>query len=156
MSDYEDEFEGNEDEANEKKNPLRPVLKQKEKELSSALSELKKYREKERASTVADLIKQAGGDPRYAKFYTSEDSSEEAVKAWIQSESELLGVQPAEPENQAAAAQVSAVANAVNSAPPQAKLGSTPDLIALMRSAKTREELDAAINAAFAAGRPTA
>lgn len=150
MSDIdEDEFEAEGNEADEKKNPLRPVLKQKEKELRDALAELREFRAEKRTGTVAELIKAAGGDPRYAKFYTSDDSSEDAVKAWIQSESELLGVQSKDdPDPQED--QVRSLQNAVNSAP-KVKLGSQQELIDRINSAKTREEYDAAVSAAFKA-----
>lgn len=148
MSDYnDDEFENDQNESDEKKNPLRPVLKQKEKALNEALAELAKYRAQERSSTVAELIKEAGGDPRYAKFYVSEDASPETVKAWIQSESELLGIKPpeqADPQDE----QVRLLTDAVNSAP-QVRIGSTADLVEKMRTAKTPEEFQAALSSAF-------
>lgn len=146
MSDY-DENEHDENEESVKKNPLRGVLKQKEKELNEALAELKKYREASKASTVATLIETAGGDSAYAKFYTAEDASEEAVKAWIEANSKLIGIKAPEQEDPARA-QVEALANAVNTAP-QVKVGSQADLAARLASAKTRDEYEAVINAAF-------
>lgn len=134
-----DDFDVDEDEqVEEKKNPLRPVLKQKEKALNEALARLAKYEAQERQSTVAELIKEAGGDPRYAKFYNSDDSSPESVKAWIQSEAELLGVSTE--KDQETDLQVQRLTDAVNTAPVQRKAGSTADVISQIQSAKNADE----------------
>lgn len=148
MSDYED-FDESEDAGESQKNPLRPILRQKEKELKEALARLNKFEAEQRKGTVAELIEKAGGDPRYAKFYTSDDASEDAVKAWIQSESELLGVKaPDEPVVEPTADAVRSIAQSIASTPPP-QGGAVHAAFAQVQGAKTREEFEAALAAAF-------
>lgn len=156
MSDYnDDDFD---DESNDGDNGtdlvknLRRQLKAQKRLLDEATTELSTYRSEKRTKSVADLIEQAGGNPKYAKFYTSEDASEAAIAAWIQSEKELLGVkEPEQPDPQAQ--QIELLNSAVNGAP-QVKMGSAAELIDKIRSAKTRAELDSAMSSAFPASRP--
>lgn len=152
MSDHdEDEFddesnEGSGDSSNLVRD-LRKQLKAQKKVLDEAALELSTFRTERRKTSVAKLIEDAGGNPAYAKFYTSEDSTPEAVNAWIQAEAELLGVKAKE-EDDPDEDQVSLLQRTVNSAP-QVKIGSLAETIDRVRSAKTRDELNAAMSTAF-------
>jgi hypothetical protein len=95
---------------------------------------------------VAEVLDQYGVDPRYARFYTSDDTSEEAVSEWIQSSGDLLGV--AEPEiDPGVADAVRSISNAADNAPQQ-KIGSMQNGFDLIVNAKTPAELQAAYRAA--------
>lgn len=148
-----DEFE-DEDEGNGQNlvKSLRKQLRAQKKANDEALAELRTFRAEQRKTNVARLIEGAGGNPAYAQFYNSEDASETAVKAWIEANSGLLGVQQQSDEDRQQAGQVERITFAAQNAP-QPKLGSKADLGQNLSAARTREELDAAINAIFTAGR---
>lgn len=154
MSDeFEDEFDGDNEGASNVVKQLRQANKAKEKALSEALEKLRVYEAATRTTTVAKLIEEAGGNPAYAEFYTGEDADPNAVKAWIDSKSSLLGIQAkSEPDPQQD--QIERISFAASNAP-QPKLGSPADLGQNLAAAKTVEEKNAAIAAIFAAGRPS-
>lgn len=153
MSDHEDDFDDESNDGTESNlvKDLRKQLRAQKKLLDEASTELSSYRTEKRQSNVAELIEKAGGNPKYAKFYTSEDASEEAVQAWIKAESELLGVKEPEQPNPEQE-NIERLNAAVNGAP-QVKVGSTAEIVEKMRSAKTREEFEAALSSAFPASR---
>jgi hypothetical protein len=155
MSDYDDdEFEDESDEADETPardsklvKDLRKQLRAHKKAMDEQATELATYRTQQRKSTVAELLKAAGTDTEYAKFYQSDDASETAVQAWIQENRKLLGIRDPEPEDPQAD-QVRQFSDVLNSAP-QVKPGSHADSLEKLRNTKTREEHEAAIAAAF-------
>ena len=152
MSDeFEDEDTDDDESGSNLVKDLRRQLKAQKKANDEALTELRSFRTEQRKSTVAKLIESAGGNPAYAEFYNGEDSSEGAVKAWIESRSQLLGITaPDEPDAQADDVRkvTFAAANA-----PATKLGSKDDLAQNLATARTREELDAATDAIFRSAR---
>lgn len=148
MSDEFDDLDENDDDSGSNLiKDLRRQLKAQKKANEDALAELSKFRSEQRKANVASLLEKAGADPRYAKFYNSEDSSEEAVSAWIQSEAELLGVSRREEAEDDTADAVRAINNSVGNAP-QRKVGSAADALSRAQSAKTPEELRAAMQMA--------
>lgn len=151
MSDYDDDdFEDENENGSNLVKDLRKQLRAQKKLLDEATTELSTHRSEKRSANVAKLLKESGADPRYSKFYTSEDASEEAVKAWIESEAELLGVkEPETPDPNAD--QIERISSAVADAPPDRSTALAAQVEA-MRNAKTREEFEAAKAASFRQG----
>lgn len=115
-----DEFDDIEDgaDATNLVKDLRKQVKAKGDELAELRKELDGFRASARATSVADVLKAKSTDEterarlaKFAKFYTSEDSSEEAVNAWITENADLIGLgsvdQGADEETITAAARVS-------------------------------------------------
>lgn len=145
MGESDDDFDADGDESNLVRD-LRKQLKALKKSNDEAAEKLSKFEKQERLSTVADLVKDAGADARFAKFYTGEDTSKEAVAAWVDENKELFGIAtPAEePEYADDVRKISqAAANA-----PQHKIGSMQDHIDRIKKAKTPQELQDAYKAA--------
>lgn len=59
-------------------------------ELDSALKELGTYRAEKRSQTVGEYLKAKGVNPAAAKFYTGDDTSEDAVGKWLEENKDLF------------------------------------------------------------------
>jgi len=128
---------------------LRKQLKEKDRLLSERETELSTFRSEKKAATVAEILAGKGINSKYAKFFTGEDSSPEAIESWVTENAELLGVDTSssvDEQTQQAAAQIS---RASSSAPPNV-IGTAAEAAAAIANAKTREELAAAYKMAGA------
>jgi hypothetical protein len=96
-NDEEADQEGNDEEdeaANEPKPRDVRSLRREYKQVGRRIRDLEERVASATALPVADQLEARGFDPKYAKFYASQDRSEAAVSAWIDENSELLGAMP--------------------------------------------------------------
>lgn len=124
---------------------LRRQLKAKNKEIEDLTSFANEFRAQKRKETVTGALQARGGDPKYAKFFTGEDSSQEAINAWLDENAELFNLPDADSEEDEAAAAAQARISAAASSARRQTLGTPQDFDAALRNAKTPEELQAAI-----------
>jgi hypothetical protein len=98
---------------------LRDALEKANKERTELAAELAKFRASQRQSDVAKALKDAEVNEGLAKFYTSEDSSPEAVQAWVKENSALFGLQTQAPVDAAQAAAATQIQQVLGQAPAQ-------------------------------------
>jgi hypothetical protein len=99
---------------------------------------------------VADILKAAGRDPRYAAFYPEGSSSdEESVHEWIgeQAVAGLFGVVPDPEVDEETATSIDRISRAVGNAPVES-VGSLAGHVDALKSARSREEFYALLNKA--------
>jgi hypothetical protein len=87
---------------------LRDALEKANKERAELAAELEKFRASQRQGDVARALKDAGVNEGLAKFYSGDDSSPEAVTAWVKENSALFGIPVQAPVDDAQAAQAAA------------------------------------------------
>lgn len=121
-----DDLDAYEDESTDSKGiaNLRKQYKELADQFKAQNAELEKFRATERAASVGKLLEGKGLTAQHAKFYTGEDTSEDAVSKWFDENKSLFGIaqesEPSQDPNAAAAARIAAVSNgqpAVVSAP---------------------------------------
>jgi hypothetical protein len=79
---------------------LRQQIKDRDKALEEKDQELAALRAKDQQRTVADAFGAKGVNPRFARLALAEVDvvSEESLTAWIEANADLVGVQPAPPQ----------------------------------------------------------
>lgn len=140
-----DDIDDNADESNLVRD-LRKQLKAAKKANDDVAAEISQYRAQQRKASVADVLTERGAKPELAKFYTGEDTSKEAVAAWIDENKDLFGITTPDEEPDDAD-EVRAISQAASNAP-QKKIGSLQNGFDLIAKAKTPAELTAAYKAA--------
>jgi hypothetical protein len=80
-------------------------------------AQVKKFAESQRQGDVAKALKDAGVNEGLAKFYSGDDSSPEAVTAWVKENSALFGLQTQAPVDTAAAAAAATIQQVLGQAP---------------------------------------
>lgn len=106
-----------EDDGNDSKGiaNLRKQYKELADQFKAQNAELEKFRATERAASVGKLLEAKGLTAQHAKFYSGDDTSEDAISKWYDENKALFGVQqdsePSVDPNAAAAARIAAVSN---------------------------------------------
>lgn len=149
MSDETDVFDDTDDGGSNLVKDLRKQLEAAKKAEREARAKADEYEAAQRKASVAQLLEAKGARAGLAKFYTADDSSEEAVNAWITENAELLGISVDDTDDETAA-QAAAISRASASAPPT-KIGSIQDHMSRIAGAKTYAEYEAAVAAASGA-----
>lgn len=95
--DDEDDFEFEDEQpqqpqGNDLVKQLRKADRMKEKRLKELEAELQSLRVKQRESNVAEILKSEGVNPKISKFIPAEVQEPEAIKAWLNENSDVLGV----------------------------------------------------------------
>lgn len=140
MSDeFDDDLDGDDEAGSQLVRDLRKQLKAAKKEAAEAAAIASEFRAAQRQTSVAEALKAKGADPRFAEFYAGEDSSEEAVNAWITSRADLFGIDTSDPVDEGTARAAAAISQASANAPAP-NLGTPADLNARLAGAKSREE----------------
>lgn len=71
---------------------LRKQLRAAKKASEEKDARLAELESRERKASVADVLKSRGARPEIVKFYTGEDTSADAVNAWLTDNAELFGI----------------------------------------------------------------
>lgn len=147
--DYDDEFSG--DARGSDNNVLRELRKQnraKEKQIKELTERLTGLAQQARERSVKDVLAAKGLSPKIAKFIPEDMTSEEEVSAWVEENAEIFGAAPSQPLDDSGEAgpdlsgltQISQI-----QATGQPFDGDSDQVAALIRSARTPEELNKVI-----------
>lgn len=139
--DYDDDLD-NED-GTQLVRDLRKQLKAIKKERDEFASVAEQFQTEQRKRSVTEALAAKGAE-KYAKFYTSDDSSPEAIDAWVSENADLFGIEiptAEDTETARAAAQISQASARAK----QPTLGTPNDLQAEMQAAKTPAEWQAVV-----------
>lgn len=118
---------------------LRKQLKAAKKAQDETQARLAEFEAQARKASVADVLKSRGARPEIAKFYNGDDTSPEAVNAWLTENAELFGVDTSADEiDDETASAVEAVDRVSAKAKPKTG-GSLQELIERMKSASPEE-----------------
>lgn len=122
---------------------LRKQLKAAKKASEETQARLAEFEAQARKASVADVLKSRGARPEIAKFYNNDDTSPDAVNAWLTENAELFGVDTSDDGiDEETAEAVERVERASAKAKPR---NNTLDAINdRIRNASSREELHAA------------
>ena len=145
--DDEDDITTSSDESNERKNPLRKVVDQKDKELKELRSKFEALNKAQRERAIKDALESRGVNSKIAKFIPTDiDPTEESLSKWLDENGDVFGFSTTE-SNQASVDPAQAAAyKKMNSVTEQ---GLTPDasddIMRRLMSANSKEELDEVI-----------
>lgn len=140
-----EDLDAYEDDSNDSKGiaNLRKQYKELADQFKAQTAELEKFRATERAASVGKLLEAKGLTAQHAKFYTGEDTSEDAISKWFDENKGLFGVaeesEPSQDPNAASAARVAAVSNGQPAVvtPPANGLPPMGDIAAMTELMKT-------------------
>lgn len=112
---------------------LRKQLKAKQERDAGELEELNQLRAERRQRNVSEVLKAKGARPEFAKFYSSDDSSTEAVEKWVSENSDLLGIGSDDVTDADTKDAASKISNATANAP-TVKIGSNDELLHMLNT----------------------
>lgn len=124
---------------------LRRLLEDALGELKTAKERLTEFEKKERVASLADLFKSAGAKAGAERFYPKDaDTSEEAVKAWIEENADFVRDEGSGKPNVSDQTIVNTQRlNALADSVAQRPAGDISDITTRIAQAKTKEDLDA-------------
>lgn len=147
--DYDDEFGG--DARGSDNNVLRELRKQnraKEKQIKELTERLTGLAQQARERSVKDVLAAKGLSPKIAKFIPEDMTSEEDVSAWVEENAEIFGGAPApvDSDGEAGGPDLSGLTQISQmQSTGQPFDGDADQMAALIRSARTPEELNKVI-----------
>jgi glutamyl/glutaminyl-tRNA synthetase len=135
---YDDDTDFDNEDGSQLVRDLRKQLKAIKKERDDLASVAEQFQTEQRKRSVSEALKAKGAE-KYAKFYTSEDSSPEAIDAWVSENADLFGIEIPSAEDDETATAAARISQATARAPQQT-LGTPNDLMNEMLAANTPAE----------------
>lgn len=121
---------------------LRAQLRSQRGKVTELKTENDTFKRDRHAKSVASILTDLGVDPEYAEWYSAEDSSKEAVTAWVASKAKLLGYEASSDEDKATEQAAGRVSQATANAPAHASGGTVQELQTRLLTATTAAEVE--------------